>query len=69
MQIKCTGDNGVTETVKPGHILINKLLDKEFNIGVGNGTERALLAQQTLYETGRLRLKKIKVTLEKINES
>ncbi|MDD4865180.1 MAG: hypothetical protein PHE38_14375 [Alishewanella agri] len=66
MQIKCTGDNGVTHTVKLGHPLIGKLLDKEFNIGVGKGTERALLAQQSLYDTGRLRLKKIKVTLEKL---
>ena len=69
MQIKCTGDNGVTQTVKLGHPLIGKLLDKEFNIGVGNGTERAMLAQQSLYETGRLRLKKIKVTLEKVDEA
>lgn len=66
MQIKCTGDNGVTHTVKLGHPLIGKLLDKEFNIGVGQGTERAIVAKQSLYETGRLRLKKIKVTLEKL---
>ena len=68
MQIKCTGDNGETHTVKSGHPLIGRLLDIEFNIGVGNGTERAMLAQQSLYETGRLRLKKIKVTLEKLPE-
>lgn len=67
MQIKCTGDNGVTETVKLGHPLIGKLLDKEFKLGIGNGTQRAFLAQQSLYDTGKLRLKKIKVTLEKVD--
>lgn len=67
MEIKCTGDNGVVQTVKAGHPLIGKLLDKEFNLGVGKGTERALIAQQSLYDTGRLRLKKIKVTLEKVS--
>lgn len=68
MQIKCTGDNGVTQTVKLGHPLIGKLLDKEYNLGVADGTQRALLAQQSLYDTGKLRLKKIRVTLEKVDE-
>jgi hypothetical protein len=67
MQIKCVGDNGIVKQVPSGNKLIGLLLDKEFNIGVGLGTQRALLAQQELYEKGRVRLKKIKVTLEKID--
>lgn len=45
---------------------LTRLLDREYHIGVGNGTQRAMLARHQLFDEGKLELKKTKYRLRKL---